>query len=432
MNKNKEKKYFNDFFSKRKFTFENNFNYIGTGCEHSYYCTSKDLYFFGSNKYNQLGNTRYIDKTINKKSILRTFSDFGIDSILKISTGGYHTLILLKNKKTYSFGKNLYGQCAQEFDSNVNLEKIKIFDNDIKYYGKIDITNIKCGLNHTIILTSDGRILTFGLNEFGQLGNVGITFTYRPTYIDVTNIQDIYTSNSSNSNFIVTNENNIFAFGENQLGHLGVNKETNIFTPTPVIFDNKVKIKYITNNSLNTFIINAYNDVYAIGIFKYNESGLLKKKKINVFTKVFLKNSEKNIEIKKIVNDGRGFIINLFDNFQVWGVGFNEIGQLGIGNTLKQKTLKNIEFFNDKKIIDICCGVGHSLALSENGDIYGWGFNKCRQLGINSENKILPIKIGNINISKCINYFFNNLYKILLIKDKKNKKFKFDIHIIFC
>ena len=34
---------------------------------------------------------------------------------------------------------------------------------------------------------------------------------------------------------------------------------------------------------------------------------------------------------------------------------------------------KRIEFFNDKNIIDISCGISHGLALSKEGLVYGWG-----------------------------------------------------------
>ena len=37
--------------------------------------------------------------------------------------------------------------------------------------------------------------------------------------------------------------------------------------------------------------------------------------------------------------------------------------------------VKLIEYFNNKKIIDISCGYSHCLALSSEGLVYGWGDN---------------------------------------------------------
>ena len=39
------------------------------------------------------------------------------------------------------------------------------------------ISDISCGYSHIISLLTDGRILGFGSNELGQLGNNGVVFS---------------------------------------------------------------------------------------------------------------------------------------------------------------------------------------------------------------------------------------------------------------
>ena len=52
-----------------------------------------------------------------------------------------------------------------------------------------------------------------------------------------------------------------------------------------------------------------------------------------------------------------------------------------------------------KKTIAIKCGFYHSVAMTESGEVYVWGWNRCGQLGINSkENRVFePQKVVNLN-----------------------------------
>lgn len=55
--------------------------------------------------------------------------------------------------------------------------------------------------------------------------------------------------------------------------------------------------------------------------------------------------------------------------------------RLGHGTEEHVRLPKQIEHFGGKKIIDISVGSMHCLAVSEDGDVYGWGRNDQGQLG---------------------------------------------------
>jgi alpha-tubulin suppressor-like RCC1 family protein len=57
-----------------------------------------------------------------------------------------------------------------------------------------------------------------------------------------------------------------------------------------------------------------------------------------------------------------------------------------------------IPFFKDKIIVDISVGAGHNLAISKNGEIFGWGENTRGNFGINEKIRAcLPLKIFDLN-----------------------------------
>ena len=83
---------------------------------------------------------------------------------------------------------------------------------------------------------------------------------------------------------------------------------------------------------------------------------------------------------------------------QVYTFGSNEMGQLGVldtastlktfeGNTYSANPL-NITMLNDKKIISISAGDGHSICVTSNGAVYAWGASACGQLGVDQNDQM--------------------------------------------
>ena len=83
---------------------------------------------------------------------------------------------------------------------------------------------------------------------------------------------------------------------------------------------------------------------------------------------------------------------------QIFSMGHNKNGELGLGDTIDRDTLTLIPKFTDNIIIDISAGAVHSLFLDENGQVYTCGYD---QLGphkfpvwIDQLNNIISISCG--------------------------------------
>lgn len=76
--------------------------------------------------------------------------------------------------------------------------------------------------------------------------------------------------------------------------------------------------------------------------------------------------------------------------------GRNEQGQLGHGDTNRRDTPTIIEALEGLNIVEAACGKGHSLVITEKGQVYAWGENAQGQLGIGSQGdpKLSPVKIS--------------------------------------
>ena len=59
---------------------------------------------------------------------------------------------------------------------------------------------------------------------------------------------------------------------------------------------------------------------------------------------------------------------------EVFSVGLGDNGRLGNGSPSTLETPESIEALNGAGIIQVAAGWNHSLALSDSGDVYSWGF----------------------------------------------------------
>nr|CAB3265496.1 RCC1 domain-containing protein 1 [Phallusia mammillata] len=62
-----------------------------------------------------------------------------------------------------------------------------------------------------------------------------------------------------------------------------------------------------------------------------------------------------------------------------WGIGSR--GQLGNGGLMTLESPTLVEALDGVRVIDICCGGWHTLALAESKDVYSWGWNESGQTG---------------------------------------------------
>jgi RCC1 and BTB domain-containing protein len=54
-----------------------------------------------------------------------------------------------------------------------------------------------------------------------------------------------------------------------------------------------------------------------------------------------------------------------------WGRGIN--GQLGHGSILNEDSVRPVNALSTSFVIDISCGESHTLALTNQGEVYTWG-----------------------------------------------------------
>ena len=69
----------------------------------------------------------------------------------------------------------------------------------------------------------------------------------------------------------------------------------------------------------------------------------------------------------------------------LWGCGYNGYGQLGLGDTTNRTTFTQVTT-NGDDVKSIYCGGYHTLILKNDGTLWGCGYNQYGQLGLGDTN----------------------------------------------
>ena len=140
--------------------------------------TDGRMYTWGSSEHGRLGNGRDDGEgSVANPSCVEYFCNEGI-VVTKVACGFAHTLVISEDGELYSFGWNYYFQCGTEGDREQGL----VFPS--KIYGHFNVSTISCGFAHSAFTTKDGKLHTFGFNEDSQLGIGHETNTANPTMVN--------------------------------------------------------------------------------------------------------------------------------------------------------------------------------------------------------------------------------------------------------
>lgn len=277
---------------------------------------------------------------------------------IRTSCGCNHT-VLIKNH-VYTWGQNDFGQLGLKHYDNIFAPQKLMFDN---------IRKVKCGDSCTILMTQSGEIYKSG--DISRLG------PRQNKYKKIVNVDKIIKMTCTSTHIIVlTIRNELYTWGSNICGQLGLGDYYNYDTPQKL---NLTKIRSVWCGSHHTIALSKENNIFVWGFNSTGQLGLGDYNKYNVPMKLFFKDvltvgcgSTHTIALLK---DGKIF---------VWGNNFN--GQLGLGalsvsgrHTSTVTTPREL-FLND--VVSVKCGYHFTIFLIKQGDLFGCGHNVYGELGL--------------------------------------------------
>ncbi|XP_020936460.1 X-linked retinitis pigmentosa GTPase regulator isoform X9 [Sus scrofa] len=302
---------------------------------------------------------------------------FKNDIPVSLSCGDEHTAIITGNNKLFMFGSNNWGQLGLGSKSTVDKPTC------VKALKPEKVKFAACGRNHTLISTEGGKVYAAGGNNEGQLG-LGDT-EERNTF----HVINFFTSQhkikqlsaGSNTSAALTEDGELFMWGDNSEGQIGLQNMTSICVPHQVTIGKP--ISWISCGYYHSAFVTTEGELYTFGEPECGKLGLPRKLLVNHRVPQLVPGiPEKVIQVAC----GGGHTVALTEN-AVYVFGLGQFGQLGLGTfifeTSEPKVIDNIK---DQKISYISCGENHTALITDLGLMYTFGDGRHGKLGLGLEN----------------------------------------------
>ena len=352
-----------------------------------------DVWAWGANLIGELGDGTNDDKSLPVQ-VKGPGGEGIMTGITAIAAGYSHTVVLDENGNVWAWGANHAGQLGDGTNDHANTPVQVIASKGDGFL--TGVTAIAAGGDFSVALKEDGSVWTWGHNYFGQLG-IGTsgagTNMNRPVRVKGpkgTFLEGIVAVAGGSSHSVALDEDGqVWTWGMNNYGQLG--DGTNDDRSLPVQVKGPGGKGFLTN--VTVVCAGGYHTV-ALGedgkarAWGYNASGQLGDgTDINKNTPVVVKAPEGEgalAGMEKIFGGGHHSIA-LGQDGSVWTWGNNNSGQLGDGTSVRKtrpvqvKGLGGDEFLEG--IIAVAGGAQHTIALDLYGAIWTWGSNECGQLG---------------------------------------------------
>ncbi|KFR12832.1 Williams-Beuren syndrome chromosomal region 16 protein, partial [Opisthocomus hoazin] len=265
-------------------------------------------------------------------------------TVLQVSCGRAHSLILTDSEGVFTMGNNSYGQCGRNivedetYSESYLIHQLKEFDSRV--------VQVVCGQDHSLFRTKKGTVYACGWGADGQtgLGHYNITSVPTKLHGDIAGVNIIQVSSYGDCCLAVSDEGDVFGWGNSEYLQLAsVTETTQVNVPRHLPFK--------------------------IG------------------------------KIKEAACGGTGNLVLTEDgNVFVWGYGI-----LGKGPSLIETAVPEMippslfgwsDFSPDIRVAHVRCGLSHFAALTNRGELFVWGKNLRGCLGTGrKEDQYFPWRV---------------------------------------
>ena len=337
---------------------------------------------WGSNFGGQLG-----DGTTSQRTSPTAVSGLGPGSgVVAVAAGASHSVALLSNGAVLAWGSNALAQLG---DGTFDFILGRITPGQVSGLGAgSGVVAIAAGATFNLALKSDGTAQAWGNDANGQLGNDNTFFFPASTPVSVDGLAGVTALAAGNAHSLVLkSDGSVLSWGNNSGGQLG--KDTIDANPFPLGGLTGIPdITAISGGSNHTLALKADGTAWAWG---NNETGQLGDgwyaSTADGTTQV--RNSTNSGPLTGItaISAGNNHSLALASDGSVWAWGNNFNGQLGIGITTAQdgrigRLLPvQVGFGSGSSVVAISAGTNYSLALKSDGSVWAWGVNTNGGLG---------------------------------------------------
>jgi alpha-tubulin suppressor-like RCC1 family protein len=259
------------------------------------------------------------------------------------------------------------------------------------------LTDIATGEGHTIARDTEGKVFAWGYNATGQLGDGTQADSPVPMAVDMGALPSgtvtAISCGGGAHNLALDRDGKVFAWGDNGQGQLGVGDFAPRTIPTRVVdagaLAGQTVVAVVAGHD-NSFALTYDGRVFAWGYNLGANTGA--PGKLGDGTATSFRHSPVEVDASGALagkfiaslSASSTHTLALSDNGELYAWGENDAGQLGDGTAISRLSPVSVLMagsLSGKTITGISAGPGFSLAVASDGSIHAWGDNSFGQFG---------------------------------------------------
>lgn len=277
--------------------------------------------------------------------------------ITQVTCGSYHTAAVSNNGDLYTWGGGMYGKLGHGNENGCSTPR------RVEALSGFHISQIACGSRHTAVVTSTGKLYTWGDKENGVAGH-GDTegHQYKPKLLET--LGDEYIVQLSACGFhtgCITQDGEVFTWGEGKFGRLGHGNEKNCESPKLVQNLLGKKPKQIACGGFHSAVVGGDGKMYTFGGGEHGQLG--HGDKVNKVIPTLVQALDGTFVSQ--ITCGWSHSVALTSRGHVYTFGNGDHGKLGHGTGKKLSTPHIVEKLKGHKVVKVASYNEHTAALVE-------------------------------------------------------------------
>ncbi|XP_023559496.1 serine/threonine-protein kinase Nek9 [Octodon degus] len=306
-------------------------------------------------------------------------------SARQVCAGNTHFAVVTVEKELYTWvnmqgGTKLHGQLGHGDKASYRQPK-----HVEKLQGKA-IRQVSCGDDFTVCVTDEGQLYAFGSDYYGC---IGVDKVAGPEVLEPVQL-DFFLSNpveqvscGDNHVVVLTRNKEVYAWGCGEYGRLGLDSEEDHCLPQRVDVPKALIIVAVQCGSDGTFLLTQSGKVLACGLNEFNKlglnqctSGIINHEAYHEVPSAASFTWAKQLSFYKIraIAPGKTHTAAIDERGRLLTFGCNKCGQLGVGNYKKRLGINLLGGpLGGKQVIRVSCGDEFTIAATDDNHIFAWG-----------------------------------------------------------
>ncbi|XP_066463760.1 serine/threonine-protein kinase Nek9 isoform X2 [Eleutherodactylus coqui] len=303
----------------------------------------------------------------------------------QVCAGDAHFAVVTVEKELYTWvnmqgGSKLHGQLGHgdraSYRQPKHVEKLQ---------GK-SVQQVSCGGDFTVCVTDEGQLYSFGSDYYGCLGvdqSLG-SEVLEPILVDFFLNEPIEQVSCGDSHVMVlTRSKCVYSWGCGEYGRLGLDSEDDVSTPQKVEVQRGLCIVSVSCGSDGSFLLTQSGKVLACGLNEHNKLGLNQctagiinheaYREVPYTTSLTLAKQLSFYKVRSI-SPGKTHTAAIDERGRLLTFGSNKCGQLGVGDYRKHLGINLLAGpLGGKQVIIVSCGDEFTIAATDDNHIFAWG-----------------------------------------------------------